>query len=209
MNITQRHKRPSGFTLLEILLAVSIMVIVIGSLSGMAIGLGDTARVQGIKTDSGYQARRGMIYIVRDLRHSALSTVVGPPGATINYRVAEDLDGNGTAVDISGDLELSPVRTIGRDLADLNGDGLTGTQVILQTEDGIEVMATDVLPNEDLNNNGVLDTGEDINGNGILDRGIWFERNGSLIEVTIQAGATTRRGRIITFNLTEVVRPRN
>lgn len=209
MNTSQKNTRSLGFTLLETMLVVSIVVIVIGSLSGMAIGLGDTARVQGIKTDSGYQARRGMIYIVRDLRHAALSTVNGAPGALITYQVADDIDGNGTAVNISGDLELSPVRTIGRDMDDANGDGLTDDQVVMVNEDGVDVMASDVLPNEDNNGNGILDAGEDINGNGILDRGIWFDRTGNLIEVTIQTGAPTRRGRMITFNLTEVVRPRN
>jgi type II secretory pathway pseudopilin PulG len=201
--------KTSGFTLLEMMVTVLIVVVVVGILSGMAIGLGDTARIQEIKGDSSDQARRGMLYIIRDLRQADGASITGAPGDTITYRVAADVDGNGTAVDVGGDLELGPVITAGRDVNDLNNDGLTLNQFIWSDGNDAKVFANNLLPNEDGNNNGVLDSGEDANGNGILDRGLWFGRNGSFIEVTIQTGGQTRRGRMITFNFNEVVRPRN
>jgi len=184
--------KTAGFTLLE-----------------MAIGLGDTARVQEIKGDAGDQARRGIIYIIRDLRQAEGASITGVPGDIITYRVAADVDGNGTAVDVSGDIELGPVITVGRDVNDLNDDGLTLNQLIWSDGTTNWVRANNLLPNEDANNNGILDSGEDINGNGVLDRGLWFARNGAFIEMTIQTGGQTRRGRMITFNCSEVVRPRN
>ena len=202
--------RTCGFTLLEMMVSVSIVVVVVGILSGMAIGLGNTARVQEIKGNAGDQARRGMLYIIRDLRQADGSSITGAPGDVITYRVAADVDGNGTAVDVSGNLELGPLITAGRDVDDLNNDGITDSQFIWS--DGpnvVDVFANNLLPNEDGNNNGVLDSGEDGNGNGVLDRGLWFQRNGSFIQVTIQTGGQTRRGRMITFNFNELVRPRN
>ena len=201
--------RTGGFTLLEMMMSVAIIVVVVGILSGMAIGLGDTARVQEIKGNSGDQARRGMLYIIRDLRQADGGSIAGAPGETITYRVAADVDGNGTAVDVGGDLELGPVIAVGRDVDDLNNDGVTGNQLIWSDGNNQAVFANNLLPNEDGNNNGVLDAGEDANGNGVLDRGLWFRQNGSFIEVTIQTGGQTRRGRMITFNFNEVVRPRN
>jgi hypothetical protein len=110
---------------------------------------------------------------------------------------------------VGGDLELGPLITVGRDVDDLNDDGLTTTQLIWSDGNQNWVRANNLLPNEDGNNNGLLDAGEDLNGNGVLDRGLWFTRNGNLIEMSIQTGGQTRRGRMITFNFNEVVRPRN
>lgn len=203
-------RRTCGFTLLEMMVSVSIVVVVVGILSGMAIGLGDTARVQEIKGNAGDQARRGMLYIIRDLRQADGSSVTGVPGDVITYRVAADVEPwNGTAVDVSGNLELGPLITAGRDVNDLNGDGLTATQFVWSDGVNQRVFSNNLLPNEDGNNNGILDSGEDLNGNGMLERGLWFQRNGNLIEVTIQTGGQTRRGRMITFNFNELVRPRN
>ena len=202
------HKT-AGFTLLEAMVSVSIMAIVVGILSGLSIGLGDTARLQEIKGDSSGQARQGMLCIVRELRQADAGTITGAPGDVITYRMAADVDVNGTAVDVNGDLELGPVITAGRDVNDLNGDGLMDTQFIWSDGVNQRVFSNNLLPNEDGNNNGILDSGEDLNGNGMLERGLWFQRNGNLIGVTIQSGGRTRRGRMITFSFAEVVRPRN
>lgn len=71
------------------------------------------------------------------------------------------------------------------------------------------VLANHLVPNEDLNNNGVLDAGEDTNGNGRLDRGIWFERVGNAVRVTIQTQDVTRQGHHFVSSFSETVLPRN
>lgn len=199
----------NGMTLLEVMVAVSILTIVMGTLFGLSISLGDTAQVQGAKITSSDEARRGMISATRELRQSANSSVTGLPGATITYRVAVDLDGNGSAVDVGSNIELSAVRTIGRDLTDANGDGVRGTQLVMTTGGTVQVLANNLLQDEDTNGNGVLDPGEDRNLNGRLDHGVWFERTGSSVRVTIETESQSRQGRLIETRLTETVFPRN
>jgi len=199
----------SGMTLVEVMVVVAILTLVMGILFGLSTSMGDTARVQGAKITSSDQARRGMIYATRDLRQAANSTISALPAATISYRVAADLDGNGSAVDVGANIELSGVHQIERDLTDANGDGITRTQLVLKMGGAVQVLANDVAEDEDTNGNGVLDAGEDRNLNGRLDRGVWFERDNSGIRVTIQAEGHSRQGHLIQSSLTETVFPRN
>ncbi len=111
---------------------------------------------------------------------------------------------------MGGNLELSPVRTLQRDVADLNGDGMRLTQLVRVDANGVRVVGNGLAINEDLNNNGVLDGGEDRNENNVLDRGLWFERAGAGIRVTVQSERRAGpRGPLIISTLTEVVSPRN
>ena len=199
----------NGMTLLEVMVAVAILTIVMGTLFGLSISLGDTAQVQGAKITSSDEARRGVIYATRELRQAANSSVTGLPGATITYSVAVDLDGNGSAVDVGSRIELSVIRTIERDLTDANGDGVRDTQLVMKTGGAVQVFANNLLQDEDANVNGVLDPGEDRNLNGRLDHGVWFERTGSSVRVTIETESQSRQGRLIETRLTETVFPRN
>ncbi len=199
----------SGMSLLEVMVAVSILTIVMGTLFGLSISLGDTAQVQEAKITSSDEARRGVISVTRELRQAANSSVTGLPGATITYRVAVDIDGNGSAVDVGSSIELSAVRTIERDLTDANGDGVRDTQLVMKTSGAVQVLANNLLRDEDANGNGVLDPGEDRNLNARLDHGVWFERTGSSVSVTIETESQSRQGRLIETRLTETVFPRN
>jgi len=196
-------------TLIEVMVALSILTIVMGMLFQLAVGLGDTAQVQEIKATSSDEARKAMIYLTRDLRQAAAGTITGAPGATITYRMATDLDGNGSAVDVGCTLELGNIRTIRRDSEDLNGDGMTNGQLVVTDGDRVQVLANDLLEDEDTNGNSVLDPGEDANLNGVLDRGVWFERSGNAVRVTIQTQGRSRRGHLLTSRLSETVFPRN
>jgi len=199
----------AGMTLVEVMVTVTILTLVMAILFGLSTGLGDTAKVQGAKITSSDQARKAMIYATRDLRQAAKSSVSGLPGPSISYRVATDLDGNGAAVDVGGNIELSALRQIERDLTDANGDGIAGSQLVLKIGGVTQVLANDLSEDEDANGNGVLDPGEDRNGNGRLDRGVWFERDGSGIKVTLQSEGHSRQGHLIQTQLTETVFPRN
>lgn len=197
-------QKTSGFTLLEVMVSVSIIAIVVGVLVGMSIGLGDTARVRDIKGASADEARRAMIFLTRDLRQASVASLSGAPGDSISFRMAADVSGNGTAVNVGGNLELGPVITVGRDVNDLNNDGLTDSQLIWSDGVNHRVLANNLLPNENPDAAGNWDPAVDD-----ANRGVWFNRNGSLVEVIIQTGGQDRRGRQINFNLREVVRPRN
>lgn len=199
----------AGVTLLEMMFVVGIIVVVTGMVMGMAIGMGDTARVQNAKITTSDEARRAMITISRDLRQAAKGSFAGIPGSTVNFRAAVDIDGNGYAVDVAGNIELSPQRFIGRDVEDLNGDGVRDTQLVRQEGDTVIVLANGLMPDEDVNRNGTLDQGEDINGNGVLDHGMWFEQIGQSIRATVQARGMSRQGHSITSTLNEVILPRN
>jgi hypothetical protein len=196
-------------TLLDVMIAVTILTAVMGILFSLSIGIGDTAQVMSAKATATDEARRAMIYIVRDLREAATSSISGPSGPSITYRVAADMDGNGTAVDVGGNLELSTLRTIERDTADLNHDGQTTDQLVLHGTAWVRVIGNYLCPNEDANNNGVLDAGEDLNHNGVLDHGIWFERSGGAVVVHIETENRSRQGHVIVSRLTETVVSRN
>ena len=199
----------SGMTLLEVMIAVTILTIVLGILFGLAVSLGDTARVQEAKTTTFDEARKGMIYMARDLRQAQNFGLSALPADTVTYCIATDVDGNGTAVDMSGRLELSAPRTITRDVDDLNGDGLTDSQLLLWNGETGMVLANGLLPDEDLNDNGDLDADEDTNGNGLLDHGVWLERTGGGVLISLQTLGTSRQGHPLVTNMQTTIVPRN
>ncbi|NIA14952.1 MAG: prepilin-type N-terminal cleavage/methylation domain-containing protein [Nitrospiraceae bacterium] len=198
-----------GVTLIELIIAISIMSIVMGVLFGLAISVGDTSRVQEEKMDAFDQARKGILYAARDLRQARGFGISELPADTVTYRVATDLDGNGSAVDVSGNIELSVERTITRDFDDLNGDGIGESQLVLSNGNTVMVLANNLLPDEDINQNGELEPEEDLNGNGVLDRGVWFERVGSAVRVQVQAFGQSRQGHVLSTSMSTMVVPRN
>jgi prepilin-type N-terminal cleavage/methylation domain-containing protein len=203
----------AGMTLLEVMFAVAILTIVMGTLMGLSISIGDTSQIRQAQATAYFEARRGMQTVVLELRQARNQSLTVLPANNVSYQVATDLDGNGSAVDVSGKIELSSTRTIKRDTDDANGDGKTLDQVILIDGANTRVLANGLLADEDANGNNVLDTGEDTNGNGVLDHGLWFStwqagiRRG--VQVDIQVMRTSRLRFPIVANLSEVVIPRN
>ena len=106
---------------------------------------------------------------------------------SLSYQRADDIDGNGTAVDAGLSLEVTGVRTIRRDTTDANGDGRTVDQLVMIEGANVTVLANDLPPDEDASGNGALNAGEDTNSNGVLDRGLLFQQAGGGILVTLQA----------------------
>jgi type II secretory pathway component PulJ len=204
-----RGGRQAGFTLLEMMMVVFLLTAVLGVLFSISLSITDVSIFQMNKSAASDEARRGIEFLSRQLRNASKSSVSALPAATISFQVARDLDGNGSAVDHSGNLELSPAITVCRDTADANKDGVTTTQLVMKDGTKTTVLANNLLPDEDKNGNGVLDAGEDTNLNGLLDHGVWFEKVGNAVRITLQTKATTRRGNIITSTLVETVLPRN
>jgi len=209
-------RRRGGFTLMEVMMATAILTIVMGVLFTLWLGISDTANVQEAKAVTTDAARQGLGRLVPLLRGAARSSVNWDalPGEVLSFRVAVDLDGNGTAVDSSGNLELGGLLTVQRDVDDLNGDGQTATQLVLIEAAGdrptVTVLANDICPvNETVDAEGVFGPAQDANGNGRQDRGFWVEASGRGLVVTVGGERTSRKGHAIITDMREFVVPRN
>ena len=203
----------AGMTLMEITVTITILSVLVGILLTLGVTVGDVSATELARTTATDEARRGIEYLTAQLRNASLGSLSALPANAIGFQVAQDVDGNGSAVDHSGNLELGPVITVSRDTSDVNHDGVTTTQLLLQKTVGGKVttvvLANNLLPDEDANGNKTLDAGEDTNRNGALDHGVWFERVGNAIRITLQTEGQTRRGNVIAYTLTEMVLPRN
>jgi len=204
---TQDSRR--GVTLLELMFVVAIFTVISGMLFGLATGIGDTAQTQRIRATANDDARKAMLYIARQVRQASMGTLSAMPASNLTFRVAADMDGNGSAVDVGGGLEVGTPITIRRDAFDMNHDGLATQQLVMVQDGNFFVLANNVIADEDLNHNNVLETAEDLNGNGRLDRGVWFEQAGGAIRVIIQTHGIDRRDRDSVITLTQTVAPRN
>lgn len=201
-----------GMTLIELMIVMAILTIVLGTLFVLGDNLQRSVATQEARVTTQDDVRIAMQRIMRELRQSARASIPWNtlPNTSISYRRAEDLDGNGTAVDVGGFLELGAQRTIQRDTNDANGDGLTTTQLVIIDGNQVTVLANGLLENEDANADGILSAGEDSNNNGVLERGVWFEPVGSGMRITLQAQRSPGpRNQIVTSQLTEIVVPRN
>lgn len=204
--------RNTGMTLLEVMFATAIFTVIMGTLFTLALGFGDTSDIQNIQATSNDEARKALDTLLTDLRQASRSSInwANLPGAALQYRVATDVDGNGTAVNVNGRIELGAVRTVGRDTNDVNHDGISSKQLILNTGTSVFVLANTISPDsEQLDANGVFGAAQDTNKNGFLDRGIWFEAQGRGLRITIQTQGVNRRNQIIRSTFQETVFPRN
>jgi hypothetical protein len=198
-----------GVTLIEIMAATAILTVVMGMLVSLGMSFGDTAEVQDIKITASGEARRAMLTVTPQLRQSARMSInwADLPGESITYQVADDVDGNGSAVGIGGAVELSDARTIQRDVDDLNDDGISSDQLILINGATLRVLANNLNPlSEILDAQGVL---VDTNGNGRRDQGFWIEQLDQGLLLTIETIGITRRGHIIPQISTGFILPRN
>ncbi len=205
-------KRNAGMTLVELIIVTAVLTMLMGMLYTMALTLQRAAADQESKITTEDDVRGGMLVLVRQLRQSATSSIDWStlPGPAITFRKAEDVDGNGLAVDQGGFLELSGQWTIQRDVDDLNNDGQSAHQLILTDGSQVTVLANGLILSEDGDSNGVLTTGEDSNGNEALDRGVWFEPSGTGVRVTLQAERVSGpRGTRMLSTLSTLVLPRN
>ncbi|HOE67318.1 MAG TPA: prepilin-type N-terminal cleavage/methylation domain-containing protein [Candidatus Hydrogenedentes bacterium] len=207
-----KNENNRGMTLLEVVVSMAILTMVSGVLFLLSDSIGRAARVQNAQIAAQDDTRTAMAVIVRELLSASMASINTPqlPGDVLTYRKAMDVDGNGSAVNVGVRLELGPVCQIRRDLNDLNGDGLTRTQLVLVQGNTVRVLANGLFANEDANQNGVLNAGEDANGNGRLDQGVWFRPRGSGMVITLQTERRADiRGRTLRSDLEEFVVPRN
>jgi len=192
----------AGFTLIETMVSVGVMALVMGALYVLTVSLTQTAKMQDAKATGQDEVRNAMLRIVRELRGASGQSIAWNqlPASHIWYRVAEDTDGNGTAVDQGCNLELGPFRVLGVDFDDVNNDDLYASQVVLGARNSTQVIANG-LSTEIVDANSEIGRGTD---------GFWIEQWGAGLRVTLRARRRPEPNTPeVVVTLTEVVNPRN
>ena len=190
----------NGFTLLEAMVATAMLTAVVGVLAGLSVGVGKTSGAQRSKTAAAEDARRVVQTLVARVRGASAASInlATLPGDVLRFRPAADVNGNGTAVDVNGRLELGPEVTVQPDTADVNRDGLTATQLVMTQGATTRVLCNTLPPDSAKKTNGVP-----------LVRGFWVTpRNGGL-EITVQTEARDDKKQPFRVSLSEFVSPRN
>lgn len=199
------HNTNAGVTLLELTVSMGILTAVMGVLFTLSLSIGDTAKIQTVKGVANDEARRALLAVVPRLRQAQDSSINkgALPGDVLSFRMAADTDGNGTAVDVGGDLEVGNIVTIQRDAQDLNGDGVTSSQLVLVDGDTVTVLANNLSPD---GAPAPVAEGEPEPEN---TAGFWVEEQSGGVLVTIRTQGASRRGHVIRQAFTELVNPRN
>lgn len=211
---TRRDKltRNGGFTLLEVMMASSVLLVVLGMMYGAALSMALTVRQEDSAVTLNAEARNAMEKIARNLRQSqasSLTTVANGATVTlgnnavtnIGFRRVADTNNNGNALNAAMAVETAGPFRIAVDTQDRNGDGLTTTQLVRlnAANQVVEVIANHISP--------VVATGDyyDASNGGIL-----FQNIGGSIQVTLilrhQANVDLP---MMVVRLDEIVSPRN
>ena len=194
--------RNAGMTLLEVMFATTIFILVIGVLYTVSLGIVNAHEVQEITLTTNGEIRNAMWILAPRLRQAATGSInwANLPEDSVTFMMAEDVDGNGFAVDTNGDIELVGPITIQRDENDANADGETMSQLVMIGPGGTRVLANNLLEGA-----GAAGAGPEPPA-GV---GFWVApQNGNLV-VTIRAEGHTARGRIYDTAMTEIINPRN
>lgn len=191
-----------GMTLLEVVIAVAIFTIVMGVIYTIGLGFVNASEMQEIVITTNTEARRALMVLSPRLRQASRMSInwVDLPGDSITFMLADDVNGNGFAVDETGRIELVGPVTIQRDGDDANGDGMTMSQLVMIMGDTVQVLANDLM--EEV----VVDDGLPGAPAGA---GFWVEPRGRGLEVTIRALGRTVRGMQYDTVMTEFIVPRN
>ncbi|MBI2423026.1 MAG: prepilin-type N-terminal cleavage/methylation domain-containing protein [Candidatus Hydrogenedentes bacterium] len=192
-----------GFTLLEMTVVMAIGTIIMGVLFTLSLGIGDTAEIQDIQVNGGDEVRRASNELIPRVRQSAASTINWGelPGSTLRFKEVTDLDGNGLAVDTTGNLELASETTVSLDTDDLNNDGIGSTQLIAVRGDTIRVLANYLAPPIE----GYVADDDPLTPA----PGFWVIPDGNGLTIQLLAEGDSRRGYPIRVVHTEFVVPRN
>ncbi len=196
-------------TLIELTMTVGLMAIVMGSLFALSLSLNDTVQTYNTTMTATDDARHALYILIPRLSQASRQTINlnELPGEVLRFRMPTDLDGNGSCVDVGGNLELGDTITIQRDTEDLNGDGLTNNQLVMVQGDNVTVLANHVFsPPESGNPDGSF---TDNNGNGRWDRGFFVIAQDNTLQVVIDTLGQSRRGHQFVIHLEESITPRN
>jgi len=186
-NVAGGHnKGTAGFTLLETMVALTMLTVVMLVLYSVSLAMTRTVQVQEAKIIMQEEARASLAQITRDVRQAAGGTVVLVNNDDLTFQMAADADGNGIGLNADLSLGLSGVTSYRLNPSD-------NTQLIrLQTNGGT---TTTTLLSSNLAPGSGLDF-QDL-GQGRL-----------LVSLSMERQSQTN-GSLVRASLFEVVTPRN
>ena len=211
------HGGQKGLTLLETIVASSLLLLVLGGVLGVLRSGTDTYAVGITKADVDSHARNLVDTIAEALVYSG-NAVMLPASAsplsssTITYQ--ESTGFSGGVLRWGNPLTIEFVIDAGEldDDRDNDGNGLVDEGMVVRREtlpsgETREVVLTRWV-REYLE--GEVPNGADDNGNGLVDeRGLCFERNGDVWTVRATIERRDADGRLLTCTADTTVRPRN
>lgn len=107
--IAGRHNRgTAGFTLLETMVALSMLSIIMLVLYTLMMAMTRTVQVQEAKIIMQEEARASLAQITRDVRQASSGTIVLLNNNDLTFQMAADTDGNGLSLNADLSLGLSP-----------------------------------------------------------------------------------------------------
>lgn len=192
-----------GFTLLEMMVAVTIFTMVMGTLFTLSLTFANTAEIQELRITNNDEARRMFLSLTPLIRQASRSSINWNelPGDRLTFQMATDNDGNGFAINATGDIELTGQVAIERDRTDANGDGITMSQLVYIDDTGNARVLANGLQEDPAPATASIDIPDGV--------GFWVAPQGDGVQVTVRAEGTTRRGRVFTTQVSEFILPRN
>jgi len=156
--------------------------------------------VQQAKIQGNEEARRALTVCVPLLRMASRQTInLGQlPGNTVRFRIPVDADGNGTVVNLTGQIELGGEIRIGPDFNDANGDGLGASQLVLIQDNRVRVLANNLFVAPAAGAAPARETS-----------GFWVEPRDNGFEVMVRTMGRSRNGRVYPTEMSEFAVPRN
>ena len=147
----------TGFTMVELMIVVALFIIVVAFIFSLflvtirtaaaqdaMIGMRDEARLTAEKTAQLIRGARQIAGVDTGGTIIAIGAL-NTPAAQVTFTYPEDQDGDFV---ISDTTEYTGAMTLGLDINDANGDGLTTTQIILLDDDGdvLNVLSNRAVP---------------------------------------------------------------
>lgn len=218
MKNNSRGKTRRGATLIETVFAVSLLVVVAGSVASISSSSSSLFRSSMVSVEIDAAGRRALQVISEELLRTG-STAVTPLAVTtasgsdeIDYQPAVDAVGTTVQWGDPSSIELELEGGELDDGLDNDGDGLVDErQVVLIRNPGAVDEKRRVLckgVSEMLA--GEVDDNDDDNGNGIVDEaGLSFHLVGDVMEVRLTLQRMDRDGRVVERTLETAVRLRN
>ena len=191
---------------------MAIFTIVMGALFSISRSIGDTATLQEVRLTNVDEGRRALLLLVPRLRQAQKLSInmESMPTDILRFRMPEDLDGNGLAVDGGNQLELGDEITVRRDVGDLNKDGHGSSQLIMLQGDTFTVLANNLSPDEAPNGVGSAPSGiQTVDGTEARHPGFWVEVVDGRLSITINTQGESRQGQVIRQRFTQLVEARN